>query len=181
MSKENLKLKEKDFDNLSPEGKRVAIALDAKIQILMDKYQPNTGHYVILKKDHYYLKHEFDWDTIKHQEARDVMKEDGITCSVCAKGALLCSLISYKDNASVNSIYNTSYGETRDRLKDYFSVAQIDLIELAFEGFMPNTNYEISTKTFKAARKFYETLSPSKERLLKILDNIVDNNGTFIP
>jgi hypothetical protein len=71
-------------------------------------------------------------------------------------------------------------GSISNGLNTFFSPTQLALIELYFEGgdgaWTPRSAAEAAR-----VKLWYETYSTARSRLLAIMQNIVDNNGTFKP
>jgi hypothetical protein len=90
-----------------------------------------------------------------------------VQCNVCALGAMFCTLTARVKDLSIKLHASSSPAST---LFKYFSPTQVDLIESAFEGW---GDYDHSFSSYNEVN--------SNDRLAMIMQNIVDNKGTFIP
>jgi hypothetical protein len=75
-------------------------------------------------------------------------------------------------------IFNVS-GPAYDYLTSYFSPEQIGLIELAFER--GDGWYPADTTDDDNAVEFGERYQYNTNRMKAIMQNIINNNGTFVP
>lgn len=172
------------FEAASPAEKRVMIAKDVLKRLRSRNLVAESGDIISL-------------NTIEFENGLDSFK-DIINlqkgCQVCAKGALLCAYVGRVNKFSVSDTqkWNTaSKGENcvHKKLKKLFSMKQLDFIEAAFErsSFLG----KISRKEIEQAFLFYDkyvTINKygleevNNNLLLKaICNNIIKNNGTFIP
>jgi len=123
-------------------------------------------------------------------------------CEVCALGAIFISAVSLYNDMT---IYPGYYRSTRNKnpynwkpdsakcynwkifedlntspLIKYFTKSQMELIESAYEGY--EGTHEVSTSKEKVICKaFYFKYPSNKNRMIAIMENIIDNNGTFNP
>jgi hypothetical protein len=63
----------------------------------------------------------------------------------------------------------------------YFTLNQIQLIEHTFEGGIGAVYWDSDHSMVNKSHAFYSRYPDSKDRLLAIMKNIVENNGTFKP
>ena len=117
------------------------------------------------------------------------------TCSVCALGGIFYSIIAINNKFKVDVI-DQEEGQVNDSLDSYkikkrirklFSNYQMGLIETAFEGedFLPENcvNGKLSDNKYDEltrAKDFYDIITPDK-RIIKIMKNIIKNEGKFKP
>jgi hypothetical protein len=164
-----------NFNKLSKQQKRIAVAKDALQQLLKGKFRPYMG----------------EWVTTSFRNARkysgrqlcDVMDEIGCRC--CQLGALFLSDVRFRNDFKVVNRVNAQiagYGPNGlneiNRLADYFSEDQLRLIEIAFErggGLYVPHDYEYSAVDFG---KKYRS---AKGRMIGILTNVINNDGVFVP
>lgn len=115
-------------------------------------------------------------------------KNKNNSCRVCARGALLLSTIHKENKFNLTELVHTednggSYdprGKGDIKLKTLFSEKQICMMETAFEGDNLNEDYleyDISNKCIL----FGEMFKDDNKRLLAIFNNVVKNNGLFVP
>lgn len=94
-------------------------------------------------------------------------------CMVCALGALYYSRVQIANGLICEGALNdngTLINNWRVELEEYFGKGQVRSIERYFEGW-----YETLAENFVYA-------NPDPEiRMAKIMQNIIDNDGTFIP
>lgn len=158
------------FNKLTAAGKRVAIAKDAKAQILAKK----------ITVAHCYLEPRGATDTINQER----LLKPTTRCSACAAGSLLIATVRIANKWE--SWGDASAHEVAEGLLCYFSSRQIAMIESAFEAdySMPAT-YVVGESYSNAARKGADStiskIKGNRKRLLAILNNIIRNKGTFKP
>ncbi|NBQ70761.1 MAG: hypothetical protein EBU46_18780 [Nitrosomonadaceae bacterium] len=198
----------KAFKKLSKKQQRITIAKDALKQLNARVYKASPGDWCNTHLPATYnpeLKSLEEWadpdeasSQIKaklneiHQKHSNVLQplllEPGVTCEVCALGALFASTVRKADGCDVNPLkYIAEYGEgSHDAdhdnisitLSDYFSAAQQRLMELAFERGYGATSVD-SKQDLQAARMYPSTYTAT-QRLRGILNNIIKNDGTFV-
>lgn len=185
------------FVQASCELKRIMIAQDVLDQLKAKKMIANAGNYIKVNILNDELGHHRDLDDytnkFKGKELQEVIQEEHIQCSVCGIGACFTSLINLNDNYTLTEdrIYmlsrtTSSQNEIHRVLLDYFSKAQMLLIETAFEANdlahsiredCTNLNdREITEKAINFGKK-YKT---DNNRLKAIMTNIIKNQGTFL-
>lgn len=157
-----------EFLALSPTQKRITLAKDALKHLHSEKTFAATRTYVTFTDEE-----EIDWYTQLDTKIKEKQ------CYVCALGALLVAEVLYCDNLTVEQA-SRSTGVYR-RLTNYFTSQQLGLMESAFETVSrfarDNGN---SFEDAQAATKFGRNLI-DKDRMIKILNNIIDNEGEFKP
>jgi len=171
-----------------------AIAVAQDVLAHLERLQPVLGHYLSGNID---LAPEFrDQDMQKHADA----VQDG--CVVCALGACLISYARLYDNVPLTDFLLDRQGHSRMRIHGYypqvmdtlrrvFSQEQILLIEGAFEGFRASSfeseNMEEFCKeshaawVYGAGHRFSQNMAVRRRVLRDIMENIVANDGWFIP
>lgn len=167
-----------EFIEASPERKRVMIAQDIIARLNKESFVAIPGSIGEIDIISIYTGSE---------SAKDIINGNASTCKVCAKGAIFCSYIGRVNEMSINELEytmddaNISLEDNfHSKLLEIFEGQQLDLIEVAFEGF---SILEIAEDTDKA-EEFYlqhNLDDNSNERLKAICKNIIANNGTFIP
>lgn len=90
---------------------------------------------------------------------------DGI-CEVCALGGLFVAAAARKAIDPTLDEEGPFSPQARRKLASFFSTHQLELIENYYEGFSGHNKYIVLHR---------------KQRMIKIMQNIVDNNGVFIP
>lgn len=172
-----------EFNELSQEEKRIAVAKDVIAMVCANKLLPESGSIVFIYADHY------NSPTFRSTSFKDFIKADNTQCAVCARGSLLASYVGYVNELTIekathNSLRVTSEHASDAKLKEIFSVEQLALIETAFEGdSMAYSGNGVITEEDEdeAHENYYLYYYDEEERLLAIMENIIENNGTFVP
>jgi hypothetical protein len=162
----------KAFLEATPEQKRVMIAKDVLARMEADNLKASTGKVVAIKN-------------IGSSAPLKEIVNSGIECEVCGKGALLCAIVgrvnefSYGDIRNEENIHRPT-AKYHQKLSEFFPLEQIDLIETAFEG----TSYiQVldNPELIEKAIVFGEKYDYAQGRLKAIMNNIIENKGTFTP
>lgn len=127
------------------------------------------------------------------------------SCSCCALGSMFmsCTLLNNQTTVHQLNIASSDLGDAIESPKSYeddgvfsnglikfFSAAQLKLIEHAFEGeggYFYEWPYDDGGQPVKrsaskmAAMRWRDKYPDAKKRLIAIMQNIIDNNGTFKP
>jgi hypothetical protein len=166
---------------------RVAIAKDVIAQIKAKKYNPMQGTWVEqVGGDNYndWLFHNARNCEVDVRDYTNNIKK----CNVCALGSLFVSAVNKYNNVygtywsvSTNEVFDTSETNNRSPLLRYFTIKQIRLIEHTFEGGMGAVCFDNDHPMLNKSYAFYSQYPDSKDRLLAIMKNIVENKGTFKP
>lgn len=164
ITQEQIKEWNDEFRQASPSEKRVLIAQDVIAQLLKKTYRAKFGDYIKLD------------DTARYDD--DVQKNfDSVSCNTCALGALFMSHVKFCNNIKFGDIRNITYVTPQLRtLEQYFPKEQLSLIETAFEG----SSYLYLCEETKEAEEFHKKYKNDEERLIAIMENIIDNKGTFV-
>lgn len=169
---QEIQRKNKIFAKLSPADKRVAIATDVILQLRAGKFDAQQGVYVSLDRE--LTKRELKKD------ASEVFTNK--SCTVCGIGGLFVSAVCNADNLPVSQIelYNETEasveGESAyDYLVQFFDEEQLKAIETAFEQ-----RDDFGADDYEAMW-FADDVEDDNDRLRLIMENIIVNNGTFIP
>lgn len=174
------------FNNLSQKKQRIAIARDV-IKMLKNnqiKASMNSGYFSAPGFDSLRISlNSFDKDV--H------VLVDSIRCEVCALGGMLAATVMKVDGMKFENIFypELERNEVIAKLKNYFSINQLDLIESAYEmkpmgrfrtiGYVYTTvNDDQCASAVNFGRLFYD--GPF-DRMIAIMQNIIDHNGTFTP
>ena len=178
------------FAAASPEQKRMLIAKDVIEQIKAKRFKPTSGTWVRPKmKNGAYLgvEEKFDGD----ESVRELFIGKKIpACDCCALGAMFMSCTTYNDGTSVEAFEreidwefeeHVLKGKLSNGLNSFFSVEQLRLIETAFEGGDGAFMAEDDDKEAQKAASWYDAMSGDDKRMVAIMENIIANNGTFVP
>ncbi len=119
-------------------------------------------------------------EAIKFIEIKNIFKNNTKTkCEACAIGALFIAEVMYTNRARIVDI-ESNFMKTR--LEEYFTTSQVCLIETAFEmdyDFV-GSNCEFPSLAFRAVT-FGKQFEFDKDRMVAIMQNIITNDGIFIP
>lgn len=178
-------MKKKPWEKMTKAEKRVAIAKDVLHQLDLKKLIPAPGVYV---------RAGSPWKKKAEKETAPPAKE----CTVCALGALFVSLPENKPltyEALQSRVHRGPYVQEvwREQLRAIFTPQQLSLIESAFEesDFIDLEDTRSMTlighsPVLRRAMGFAEQHcpnggEPSEQLLRAIMQNIIDNKGTFKP
>jgi hypothetical protein len=167
------------FEKMSKAEKRVQLAKDVISQIEVGRLKPTSGTWLDIKAP----------KSVKAQtELQEVLK-DIKKCEGCAVGALLLCAIDRKDDLKISQL-NTYYRDAtfkkgdailidgeEDALKyleRFFSTKQVMMIEAAFEQGSSFNNGPDDVY-------FVPEVENARDRMTLIMQNIIENNGTFKP
>jgi hypothetical protein len=166
---------------------RIAIAKDVIAQIKAKKYNPTQGTWVdqVGGQDYdSWLYHNALSCEIDVQNYTKNIKK----CNVCALGSLFVSAVNKYNNVygtfdtvSTDKVFDFKDMNNNSPLLRYFTLNQIQLIEHTFEGGIGAVYWDSDHSMVNKSHAFYSRYPDSKDRLLAIMKNIVENNGTFKP
>jgi hypothetical protein len=175
-----LKRGETAFWKSTAAQRRVLIAKDVLKQIASKRLVPTTGVYTRGR-----LKSKPDASdsvsTIGAREAIAAMPK----CTACAVGSVLVSGALLGNRCTLGDL-GQGYTNTenlsldREHAARYFTISQLDLMEVAFEGDELGW-LKISDKQLAMARAFHNKHGTDKECLIAIMKNVIRNEGTFKP
>jgi hypothetical protein len=190
-----IKKDNKDFEKLPINEKRIAIAKDAISQLKKEKFLAVESCYISFEGDDA-MEAAYEKAITKAEdetEFRDVLKKVP-QCEVCARGALFVSSVRLFNNFNVGAMKkceaeegnnSPGYDSIKKIEKRFFSVNQIGLIELAFEGdeyvskeASDANNYDNESSH---AFRFFGFYQDATDRMIAIMQNIIDNGGKFVP
>ena len=160
----------RQFINLSKIPKaeaRVLIDQDVLNQLNLKKIIATSGTYFAFEDV------SFDGEDFLHEVL------DKTQCQVCALGSLYYSRVQVANETKCDVTYKYSYsdrttygvsrsGAIQEDLLQYFDEKDLEAIECYFEG-------------WREASEFSEKNSDPEIRMRKLMQNIIDNNGTFKP
>lgn len=163
-----------DYSEMTPEQKRMAIAKDVITHVRTERLRPQCGAYLLWNDD-------FRVDVIDKGNAAEVMQH----CTVCAKGAMVLTRIDRFNSLTLPASGRIFNADCVESLDDIFDEWQLELIEAAFEcAAQRDLEYEELLEVaaeMQAAVAFGELHETPTDRLVAIMQNIIDNNGTFSP
>lgn len=161
------------FESLTLKGQKMRIVKDAIAQIIAKKFIAKSANYLQL------IKGDFSTDSLQ-----TILKSENLKCECCAKGALFASCVIETNKVNIKQDYGKEYFQ-KNKLKKWFDLSELDLIEMAFEGVSVidsnNILHDINrnpTELYLKGKRFYRKYKSNKTRLLAILNNILEN-GKF--
>lgn len=171
-----------EFKKATKAQKRVMIAKDVLAQIKAKRYFAESGEWVkpLWSDDQKSIAIKL----YPKSSIKDAFKSKAInSCRVCALGGLFMSCTNLNNNTTVQDLKNETYigdlvaddDKISNGLNRIFTQGQLMLIESYFEGgegYFRDGNEKTQT--------FLESYNDD-ERLKIIMQNIIDNNGTFKP
>lgn len=178
------------FAAASPEEKRMLIAKDVIEQIKAKRFKPTSGTWVRPKmKNGRFIDVEDRFDG--EESLRELFIGKRIpACDCCALGAMFMSCTTYNEGTTVDDFERETdwgfedkvmKGRLSNGLTGFFSVDQLRLIETAFEGGDGAFTAEDDDAEAQKAVRWYEDMSRDDKRMVAIMENIIANNGTFVP
>lgn len=126
-----------NFEQMSPQEKRVAIAKDVLLRLSTKAIRAESSYLKLETKDG-----RDGWDVklgrapeIEDQQLNTAISEGKIICRVCADGALFLSHVMFSNHLTVKQATDiVSFHQVQNRLQEIFSRDQLLMIETAFEG-----------------------------------------------
>jgi hypothetical protein len=175
-------LNEVEFNNLTLNEKRVAIAKDVIIRINNNNFLENRGQ--ILNGEIFSNKNTNPKESINTKQ-----------CEVCARGALLCSWIGNFNNVGWDELsefdsssnYPVDYGSSTfpSPLLEVFDREMLDNIEAAFEADTFSWHYNMckTQQYVDAFDRTYEDEDGDEYRagtpIIELMEWIITNKGEF--
>lgn len=169
-----------EFKKATKAQKRVMIAQDVLAQLKAKRYVAESGCWVRI---HYNPTTVAETDSVQELFVEKKIE----SCNVCALGGLFMSCTNFNNNTllkdldSVSEYLGSLVNEEEklsNKLNKIFSTNQLKLIETYFEA---NDGFFLDYDEEDRAEAFYNKHPSDKKRLQLIMENIVENNGTFVP
>jgi len=175
--------KAKRWRTLTRAERKVEIAKDVIKHIQAENLNIRDGlGYIVpdTARGHLDLRDRANTRTELDSEGCDLVRKH---CTMCARGALLISRVDVGNKLGWSDIGSghAGSGHTVWGLKDAFTISELKLIEAAFER---SDNYASSTTRRELkidAREFGKGHADPSDRLLAVMQNIVDHDGEFKP
>lgn len=172
-----------EFKKANKAQKRVMIAQDVLAQLITKRYVAESGCWVQANYNTACLENLKDEDSVKELFAEKKIE----SCNVCALGGLFMSCSNFNNNTLLEELDNASEElgnlineeeKLSNKLNKIFSTSQLKLIETYFEA---NGGYFRDYDEDDRIEAFYNKHPSDKKRLQLIMENIVENEGTFVP
>lgn len=177
-----------ELSTLSEKQIRIMLAKDVIASLEAERLISRSGSWVRLETDRCdtdYFSSEIIADS--DVELQELIKDK--RCEVCALGALFIEGIRRFDNFTVEDLsdgYSIDNDDIGIYLEGIFDEDQLMLIEVAYErghgGY--NVRFDFHDDMLKQGERAVEfglSIKDDRERLIAIMQNIIDNDGTFIP
>lgn len=150
--------------------KKIELARDVIKQIQARNLDVQTGTFV--------QAWALDLNIVDAQKAlRDLFKRRK-KCEVCAKGSLLVSKVLRDDKISSQDFLFRTHTSTANQTLTDFTKAELDEIEVAFEGrVFVWTSPRVSQNKVKAYHNKYLAALKPKDRLIRIMKRVIRNKG----
>lgn len=150
---------------------RIAIAQDVLKWLAQGTIVASTG---------IYIESECDADKfIGYDNAQKHIKQLVENCQVCAKGALFAGMVHRYNGVTIEQFFD--YDGGKSKLDEFFERNQLSMIEAAFEGWAyinrDGGEDELSDRVWE----FYEKYEDAEDRMQAIMNNIIKNQGEFVP
>ena len=155
MNEHSIATSNEAFEAMTPAEKRVILAQDVLKWIAAGRIRPEQDSYIYVPRHPKYA----DVNELTFPE----LAEKAIECEVCAKGGLIYAAFVRKGR----SMLDYRRGSTESQITEFFSADQADAIEEYFEGWNDSP--------------FYENFRDPADRLTALMQNIIDNDGEFVP
>lgn len=178
LKKENraIKARNEQFAKLSPAEKRVQIARDVLAQLRSKKLIATAGTWLSGEYGESLFTRA---DAENNVELQEILKKQE-TCEGCALGGMFMCAVERHNKLKVKNLESPNSGEASEGdaikyLRKFFTVDQLDEIEAAFE------QGEGARSGSEVAVNFAADVDDDEERMRLIMENIIVNNGKFVP
>lgn len=181
------KARNEAFQKLTKAEQRVEIAKDVIRALNSRKLIAESGVFFKSNEDGVFNV------VSEQQQLKDAFHDDKIEkCHVCALGAVFVEAAKHDDEAVNETGYvfpdynnnnkmrwSNNSERMRQHLKKYFSYTQLAMIENAFE--QDNCVYNENCTRSVGGASFAKDVESDSKRMKLIMQNIIDNDGTFKP
>jgi hypothetical protein len=163
-----------EFTAMTPAQKRVRIAQDVLEWMKFGRIVATNGEYMSVVDE--------------RDRQRKASTVNGFTCHACALGSVFAVSVERGLATPTRGSLNNTYDEDmRNKLGKHFDERQLLMIEDAFEGF--GASNDARATGFCADIKKYKNVDgisvrdpdASRLRMERIMNNIIANDGTFVP
>lgn len=175
--------KQVNFEDISPAGKRVMIALDVIIKLKTNQFVAKAQTWLASINDHEFISNK---DVKESRQLKsilnDLTKPDDPNCQACALGGCFVAAVDLFNDITADDVADGPVdGLWIERMSDYlgkfFEKDQLRLIEMAFEfghgGFRPLNDED------RCASSMYWNAKDPETRMIAIMGNIIENKGEF--
>lgn len=184
---ESLKKANLKFARLSKKKQRIKIAEDVIASLKVGRYRPASMYFELGDhSDDAEVGLDIQASDVKDSTCQVAIGIDQVGCTVCGIGSLFAAATENHDKLSLKKLFNTPdtnsfFGRpkpVRDQivtyLKTWFDRAQLNLIENYYENPYTKDGSAYDGNKIK-------TTKDDKKRMIKIMENIISNDGQFDP
>ena len=169
VTKKTLQKRNDKFKALTNKKKRLAIAKDVILAVNQEKFIPKEGYgYYTLEGEKANEDGEISYDAGDDVEVQGLLN-DGMKCNCCAMGAVLMSKIRLGNDCTLGKLEHSSDSFIIRELEGIFSRHELRTMEHVFEGEGDFSEME-----------FYKRYNNAYDRLIAIMENVIENDGEFI-
>lgn len=185
--REQITAENEAFEEMSPEQKRVLIAQDVLDQLDAERFYAKRGNWV----------NALGLSNLRNKREEDLQKfflNDLPSCHVCGLGALFTCAVERANKLPVHQFLNSgglngtleglNGSPMFTYLQGFFDQKQLDAIEVAFEqgqGFVKMKEHpNLTDEEYLGAVSFCFKVNDHRKRMEMIMENIIENNGTFV-
>ena len=115
-------------------------------------------------------------DKYYDHSVKDLRKNQGLKCQVCALGGMLVTLVDKHNKVTLRELEEHGGELAYEKLKCAFSPTQLALIESVFEGWLDYSSVVQNAKI----KAYFNKYPVASERLTAIMRNIIRNKGQFV-
>ena len=169
-------VKQKTYKQMSRKEKKIAIAKDVIANIHLKNLNIQSGN-AYMDSGEIYVEDDLEV-LCKYLPSEKVAELLRPKCEFCARGAMMICKVAKFNNYEFHSGY-IDQDATTEALKDAFSEDELEDIEAAFELWADCSGRVISLPDNVIEN--WESIVGAEDRLLAIMQNIIDHDGKFKP
>ena len=169
----------KTWEEMTRSERKVAVAKDVRAHILAKSFKVTPGIYIRTRKD-------IDELLDSQSQAQCLLSAKINKCEACARGVMMLVKVAKWNHWDGDFDY-VDNDKTTNALEDAFTEEELDLIECFFErsctfveGEYFDNQYEAFAEKYGASPINWGPNKPD-DRLLCIMQNIIDHDGEFKP
>lgn len=175
MKKKTIEELNAEFEAMTPKKKRLTICRDVLAHLESKLIKAYAGTYVAYDK----------LGIGKSFEQVHEALTPAVECRACALGSMLLAHTLWVDDLTIVDSKKLENVDIHARFEGFFNEHQLRMIECAFECQDNFMNADSDPSDIAASVYFGEQFSDNRgadeARLVGIMQNILDNDGTFIP
>lgn len=166
----------KTWEKMTRSERKVAVAKDVKAHILAKSFKVKQGTYLNINKDIEELPNS-------QLQAQCLLSAKKDKCEACARGAMMLCKVAKWNNWDDRFNEYIEQWDTSNALSDAFDDEELDLIECFFEQSAIFSSLCCTEEFVKKYGADPYTWGPNdaEDRLLCIMQNIIDHGGDFKP